>query len=191
MQNLYTYTATNIKASVFGISIGGFVADSFITISRQSPSTNIRKAMDGSGTANIDPFGSFKVNLKLDASSESNTLLDLIYKVYMKSGYNIRIPLIITDMNGGNVFTSLDTLFETQPDINYSAKSQPLDWSFRCENPVISIGGYNDDTTLYTSLQRVVDFLDTAKALGLDLSAIEDKLSESVEAMSEKIQSIL
>jgi hypothetical protein len=191
MQNLFTYQASQVRASIFGITIRGFVADSFITISSQSPSTSIKKAMDGSGTANIDPFGSYKVNLRLDSSSESNTLLDLIYKVYMKSGYNLRIPLIITDPNGGNVFTSLDTLFDTHPDINYSTKSQPLDWSFRCENPIVSIGGYNDDTTLYSSLQRVVDFLDTAKAVGLDLTAIEDKLAESVDAMSQKIENIL
>lgn len=188
---LYTYQASQVRASIFGITINGFVADSFITIERQSPATTTKKAMDGSGTAFIDQHGSYKVTFKIDPSSESNTLLDLIYRVYMKSGSNLRMPLIITDGNSGSTFTSLDTLFDGEPNKTYANKTQPFEWVFQCESPTNSIIGFDDDTTLYGGLQRIIDFLDTAEDLGLDLSSIEDKLKDSISSISTKITSLI
>lgn len=189
--NLYTYRPDMVRASIFGITLKGFVTDSFITVERQSPTTTLKKAMDGSGTAFIDQHGSYKVTLKIDPSSESNTLLDLIYRVYMKSGANLRMPLIISDRNSGSIFTSLDTLFDGDPNKHYAQKSQPYDWVFLCESPTNSIIGYDDDTTLFTALQRVLDFIDTAETLGLNLTAIEDKLSDSISSITSKLSNLI
>ena len=190
-KSLFTYEASAVKVSVFGIEIKGLIADGFVTIERTSPVTSTKKAMDGSGTASIDPFGSFKVTLKIGASSESNTLLDLIYRVYIKSGANLRMPLIITDKNSGSTFTSLDTLFDGDPTKNYSQKSMPYDWVFQCENPSNSYIGYDDDTSLLSSLQRVLDFIDIAGSVGLDLNSISDKLTTSINDIKSKLTNLI
>lgn len=190
-KSLYSYQASNVKASIFGIELKGLVSDSFIQIERTAPITSTKKAMDGSGTASIDVHGSFKVTIKVGAFSESNTLLDLIYRVYVKSGANLRMPLIITDKNSGSVFTSLDTLFDGDPVKNYSQKSSPYDWIFQCESPSNSYVGYDDDTSLFSSLQRVLDFLDLADSVGVDLTAIQDKLTTSVSEISSKLSNLI
>ena len=191
MGRLNTYQASNVVVSVFGITLKGFSTDDFLTIERQDPATKTRKAIDGSGTAFIDQHGSFKVTIRLDQSSESNSILDLIYRVYMKSGSNLRMPLIITDKNGGSSFISLDTLFEGDPSSAFGVKPHQFEWVFQCESPTNKITGYNDDSDIVTSLQSVVDFVDMAETLGIDMTSINDKISSSVTSLTNKVESLL
>ena len=191
MSKLKTYQASRVTASIFGITIKGFVADNFLSIERQSPATSTRKAIDGSGTAFIDQHGTFKVTLRLDQISESNSVLDLIYRVYMKSGSNLRMPLIITDGNSGTTFTSMDTLFDGDPPTSFGATPQQYEWVFQCESPTNSISGYVEDDILITSLQRVIDFVDMAETLGVDTTAISDKITSSVSSLTNRVSSLL
>lgn len=188
---LFTYEAVSVTVSLFGIDLVGLVADSFLTIEREEPVTTVRKAMDGSGTAFVDNHGSYRVTIRLDASSESNTILSLIYKVYLRSGYNLRMPLIVNDKNSNSVFTSLDTLFETDPVKNYANKQQTVEWVFLCESPTNTLSGYGDDEDITTNLKRILDFLDTADSVGLDLTAIQDKLSSSISSISSKLTNLV
>ena len=187
---IYTYVPDDVTVSLFGIPLKGFSKDDSIVIERQTPSSDTDRAFDGSGTTYIDQFGFFKVTVKLDQTSESNSFLNIIFRLFRKCGGNLRMPLIVHDKNSGTTFTSLDTFFDGEPQATWGDKNTPYSWTFQCENPSYSISGY-DDGAILKSLEMVLNMLDMADKVGFDLTAITDKIKASATTMVGKLDSLL
>lgn len=188
MSSLISYDPTEVKVTVFGVGLEGFKKSSFVKKEKLENTNNVRLAMDSTGTAILNPYKNYRVTVTLDQSSEFNTLLFLLHDIYVRSGTNVRMPLGIEDKNGTSKFFSLDTFFETIPTQEWSEQTSPMEWSFLCYNSTDVIGGYRESSRLTNALQNAIRYLDTADALGIDLSAMEGKLSEGIENLSGKLR---
>ena len=80
MSLLHSYVPSATRVKLFGINVEGFGTTNLFEIERDAPATTFRKAMDGSHTAFIDKYGSYRINVYVMQSSEANTWLHLIFK---------------------------------------------------------------------------------------------------------------
>lgn len=195
MSSLRSYVPSAISFTVFGIAMEGFSPDSVVDIERLEASTTFRKAMDGSGTAFLDKYGTYRVTLHLEQTSESNTILHLIFKVYQMTGINIAMPLSISDRSGSTSFISVDTFFENEPPSNFGSESGTSTWTFLCHNASYTKGGNSESHAMYSKLQSIMNFVSSVGAitggLGLDLTSLKDKLSSGLSSAINEIKSII
>lgn len=195
MSNLRTYIPSEISCSIFGIEIQEFSTDSVVDIERLEAATTFRKAMDGSGTAFLDRYGTYRVTIHLEQTSESNTILHLIFKIYAMTGINLAMPLIITDRAGSTTFTSVDTFFENESPSNFGAESGTSTWTFLCHNAAYTKGGNGESQAMYAKLQSILAFVSTVqsvtKGLGLNVTALEDKLTTGLANAIQEVKNII
>lgn len=195
MSNLRSYIPSEVSCTVFGIGLDGFSTDTVVDIERLEAATTFRKAMDGSGTAFLDKFGTYRVTIHLEQTSESNTILHLIFKVYQMTGINIAMPLIITDKSGSTSFTSVDTFFENEPPTSFGAESGTSTWTFICHNASYTKGGNTESSAMYSKLQSIMRFVSTIQSvtqgLGFDISALQNKLTSGLSSAIEDVKSLI
>lgn len=195
MSNLRTYIPSEISCTIFGIAIEEFSSESVVDIERLEAATTFRKAQDGSGTAFLDRYGTYRVTIHLEQTSESNTILHLIFKIYAMTGINLAMPLMITDRAGSTTFISVDTFFENESPSNFGAESGTSTWTFICHNAAYTKGGNGESNAMYAKLQSIVGFVSTVQAvtngLDLDLTALKDKLTTGLSNAIEEVKNII
>lgn len=195
MSNLKSYVPSAITCTIFGIDIDGFSPDSVVDIERLEAATTFRKAMDGSGTAFVDRYGTYRVTIHLEQTSESNTILHLIFKVYQMTGINIGIPLIVTDNFGTTSFISVDTFFENESGSSFASESGTSTWTFICHNASYTKGGTEESHALYTKLQNILSFVSTVQTvtqgLDIDVTKLKDKLAGGLSDAIQQFKNII
>lgn len=191
MANLYTYVPSLVDVSIFGVKLKGFSSTNIVDIERDLPANTFRKAQDGSRTAFRDRYASYRVTIHLDQTSESNTLLHLIFKLYQKTNVEFKMPITITEKNnfGGTKFSAVDCFFDTEATTNFMDESSEKTWTFICHNANYSQAGTYEDSEYIESFRSVVRMLETAEAVGLDLGGFKDKLIDSAETIFETAKS--
>lgn len=195
MSDLKSYIPSQVSCSIFGIAIEGFASDTVVDIERLEPATTYRKAMDGSLTAFLDRFGTYRVSFHLEQTSESNTILHLIFKIYEMTGINLAMPLMVQDKSGTTSFISVDTFFEVEAPSNFAQESDKAVWSFICHNASYTKGGNGDSQAMYKKIQSVMTFLTTVnsvtRGLGLDVSVLENKLTDGLSSAIDTFKNII
>lgn len=195
MSSLRSYIPSAISFTIFGINIDGFSSDSVVDIERLEAATTFRKAMDGSGTAFLDKYGTYRVTLHLEQTSESNTILHLIFKIYQMTGMNIAMPLTVTDQAGNTSLVSVDTFFENEPPSNFGSESGNSTWTFLCHNASYTKGGNTESEAMYSKLQSIMSFASNISAvttgLDLDLTALKNKLTTGLSNAINELKSII
>ena len=190
---LYSYVPSQVKCRVFGIELEGLSETNIASIERDTDATTFRKATDGSHTAFLDRFGSYKVTFHVNQVSESNSWLHMIFKLYQKAGVELKIPIEIEEVleTGGTRFTAFDCFFVTEPTTDFTNESDVKQWVFMCHNGVYTQRGTYESNELYEKLQTIIRMLELSQAVGLDLSSFTDKIADSVETVSEKLKSFI
>lgn len=166
MASLYSYVPSKVEVKIFGIELVGLAKDSFISIERIDNSLTFRKAMDGSHTAFVDEYGTYRVTINLSQVSESNEFLHIIQKLYTITRGNVKMPLTISEKSskagvlGATSFLSLDTFFENEPSSEYGADVGARSWVFICNNAHYAVRGTSDTGLIADSLRYVVKLID-------------------------------
>lgn len=189
---IYSYVPSSVKVTLFGITMESLAKDDFITIERSDNASTYRKAQDGTRTAFIDRFGTYRVTINFSQVSESNEVVHLLFKLYQKSGVNLKMPLIIEEKSneGGTSFISLDTFFETEATTQFTSDTVPKSWVFICHNASYTQKGTRTSFELADTLQSIVTLLELSEQFDIDLNSIKDRLSDTVEFASAKLKDL-
>lgn len=188
-----TYVPSSVKVSLFGIGISGFSNSNVVDIERIDNATTFRKAMDGSQTAFMDKYGSYRVTIHLNQTSESNTWLHLLFKLYQRVGVEFKMPLMIEEKipNGGTTFTSLDTFFETEPNTSFNSGFETKPWVFVCNNASYVQQGTQTSNDLIEAIQLIIRAIELSQNFGIDLSDIQDSLVNSIESSMDALKNFI
>ena len=188
-----TYVPSSVKVSLFGIGISGFSNSNVVDIERIDNATTFRKAMDGSQTAFMDKYGSYRVTIHLNQTSESNTWLHLLFKLYQRVGVEFKMPLMIEEKipNGGTTFTSLDTFFETEPNTSFNSGFETKPWVFVCNNASYVQQGTQTSNDLIEAIQLIIRAIELSQNFGIDLSDIQDSLVSSIESSMDALKNFI
>lgn len=190
---LTTYIPSSVKVSLFGIPIEGFSSSNVVDIERIDNATTFRKAQDGSQTAFVDRFGSYRVTVHLNQTSEANTWLHLLFKLYQSTGVEFKMPLMIEEKipKGGTTFTSLDTFFETEPTTTFSSSLEAKQWVFICHNASYIQQGTYESTNMYETIQTIIRVIELSQSFGFDLEDLQNGLVNSLEGAMDTLKSFV
>ena len=191
MSLLHSYVPSATRVKLFGINVEGFGTTNLFEIERDAPATTFRKAMDGSHTAFVDKYGSYRINVYVMQSSEANTWLHLIFKAYQKFGADLKIPLEIEDKSGKLHFTSMDCFFETEPTVTRGSELGEVVWTFVCHNGAYNIAGNSSVDDLYDKLASIIRLIEIGGLIGIDFSDFTDKIMESADTAMTRLRTLV
>lgn len=189
---LYSYVPSAIKCKVFGVELKGLSKDSIVTIERINEVNTFRKAQDGSHTAFTDAFGDYRVTFNIEQVSEANDFLHTIFKLHRRSGFNLVIPLEVTESvkNGGTNFASFDTFFETEPSSEFTSASGARQWTFICNNASYQLKGTSDSSFITNSLRATIRLIELSESAGIDLTQIEDMIDRGINETQARLKGL-
>lgn len=189
---LYSYVPSLVKCRVFGVELQGLSKDTLVTIERLDNIASFRKAQDGSNTAYMDKYGSYRITFHIEQVSESNEFLHTIFKLHERFGQNIKIPISVTEeMNtGGTQFLAFDSFFETEPSSEFTSVSGARQWVFVCHNASYSLKGTTQSSTLTQALRQTIRLIELSNAAGIDLSNIEEQIRAGVEFAEQELKKL-
>lgn len=187
---LYTYAPSLVKCNLFGVELKGLTKDSFVRIERLSNQSEFRKAIDGTHTVFYDNNPTYRVTISIDQTSASNEFLHTIFKLQQRVNFNMKTPLTVTERsgNGGSEFSSFDTFFETEPELEFGADTLPRQWTFICHNASYSLRGTQDSGFIANALRATIRLIELSEAAGIDLSTFEDMIKIAVTEAEKKIR---
>ena len=190
---LYSYVPSQVKCRIFGIELEGLSETNIADIERDNNVTTFRKAMDGSQTAFLDKYGSYRVTFHVNQGSESNTWIHMLFKLYQKVGVELKMPIEIEEVmqDGGTRFTAFDCFFENEASTNFTNESDTKTWVFMCHNGVYTQRGTYESNELYEKLQTIIRMIELSQAVGLDLSSFSSKIADSIESVSDKLKNFV
>lgn len=191
MSLLHSYVPSATRVKLFGINVEGFGTTNLFEIERDAPATTFRKAMDGSHTAFVDKYGSYRINVYVMQSSEANTWLHLIFKAYQKFGADLKIPLEIEDKSGKLHFISMDCFFETEPTVTRGSELGEVVWTFVCHNGAYNIAGNGSVDDLYDKLASIIRLIEIGGLIGIDFSDFTDKIMESADTAMTRLRTLV
>lgn len=188
---LLTYVPHAVKVKIFGVAVEGYTQDNIFDIERDSAATTFRKAQDGSHTAFLDKYGSYRVVIYVAQSSESNTWLHLLFKFYQKLGLEFKMPIEIEDGSGGLKFTSVDTFFELEPRIGRGREAGTVEWTFICHNASYSIEGNGESSQLQETLSGIVRLIELSGLVGIDFGEFTNKIADAATTAMDRLKNLV
>lgn len=164
---MYTYSPTDVKITLAGVSIEGFSSDNVVSISRESPLHSQKMAMDGSVCITRQRYSPWKVKISLAQSSESNDFLSGLVKLIQENDIPIMeyLPLIIKDNSGTSFFFAKDVWVSELPTFDYGQSLNTREWELTCNDVEYNIGGNSDDLSTVTQLLAGVSAIQTGLSL--------------------------
>lgn len=192
MKYLNSYVPSQVRCKIFGIPIEGFSESNIVDIERENDVTTFRKAMDGSRTAFKDKYGSYRLTFHVNQTSEANTWLHLLFKLYQKTNAEFKMPIEVEErMNeGGTRFFALDCFFENEASTNFASDVGVKTWTFICHNGRYTQQGTYESNELYSKIQSLVKVVELADMVGIDLSSIESKGVEVFSSTMDRLKNL-
>lgn len=187
-----SYVPSAVKVKIFGIVLDSLAKDDFVTIERIDEVTTFREAPDGTRTAFLNKFGTYRVSINVEQTSPDNEWLHLLFKLYQKSGINIMMPLEVSESvaEGGTTFVSLDTFFEVESSSIFSSTTTPKHWVFICHNASYIQRGTSEGFAMADTLQTIVSLIELSENFDLDLSSIQNKITDTYNNVSDKLKNL-
>lgn len=189
-QRVLSYAPSLVRVKLFGINIDGFSPDGVVDIDRVEGATTFEKAMDGSRTAYVDRYGTYRVSIHLLQTSPSNTWIHQLYKLYQKMGVEFKMPIDVE--NKGNSadrpdFTAVDVFFEEEPSTRYTNGVETTTWTFICHDGKYNRFGSIETYEIAEKLQYLFQALDLAESFGLGLQEMSDITGQMLDKLSETV----
>lgn len=146
--------------------------------------------MDGTHTVFYDNNPTYKVTISVDQTSASNEFLHTIFKLQNRVDFNMKMPLFITENSGsgGSRFSSFDTFFETEPSLEFTSDTMPIEWTFICHHASYSLRGTEDSTFITQALRSTIRLIELSEASGIDLSEFEQIIKDTVKSAEFKLR---
>ena len=187
-----SYVPSSVKVKLFGITLESLAKDDFVTIERIDEVTTFRDAPDGTRTAFLNKHGTYRVSINVSQTSPDNEWIHLLFKLYQKSGINIMMPLEIEEKveEGGTTFISLDTFFEVEASSIFTSTLTPKNWVFICYNASYIQRGTRESFRLADTLQGIIALIELSENFNLDLTNIQDRLTETYNSVSTKLRNL-
>lgn len=188
-KRVISYVPSLVRVKLFGMHVEGFSPEGIADIERTENATTTRKATDGSRTAFVDRYATYRVSIHLMQASPSNTWLHQLFKVYQKVGVEFKIPLDIDDKSDGSdfsTFSAVDVFFETEPSTSYTSTGDAVTtWTFECHDGKYARYGAYSDNDVVEKLTYLFEILDTAEKFGFGLEELavttENMLSTALD----------
>lgn len=160
-----------LKLSVLGFSVKGFSAGSFVTITRDKETFNMRRSLKGRTLVERNKFGSYILTFRLQNTSEDNTWLHSLYKLQELYGVAFPVPVVYRDMNGDTAFYAASGIIQ-EPRTSQGNEVETIEWTIFCPNAINTVGGSEDNKAIVQILRVLTTLVSTAGLLGIDLSNI-------------------
>ena len=136
-----TYSPEDIQVAIAGLyNVTGFVEGSFVTINRDTPLFQTSESSDGMVSRTKRNSRTFSVQLSLMNTSESNNVLTTL-ALLDHSIHIVKFPLLIKDSLGSTIFFSTSSWIENTPSTSYSTNITNRDWTIRCAQSTMYVGG--------------------------------------------------
>lgn len=195
-KRVISYAPSLVRVKLFGMNVECFSPEGIADIERTENATTTRKATDGSRTAFVDRYATYRVSIHLMQASPSNTWLHQLFKVYQRLGVEFKIPIDIDDKSDDSdfsTFSAVDVFFETEPSTSYTSTGDAVTtWVFECHDGKYSRHGAYSDNDVVEKLSYLFEILDTAEMFGVSLdellvtteTILETTLNEGVNFLS-------
>jgi len=177
---MYTYSPSDVKASVLGFDVTGYAEGAFIKIAPDAKTFSFKRAMDGSTMAIQNKFQTYTVTFSLQQSSPTNTWFHLLYKLFKRHGVAFIMPVLIKDTSGNTSFFATDCWFEGEPSSDFSNTLGTVEWVIKCNEGSYTRGGNGDTPIILAIIGAVQTALAVAGNLGVDLGDFEGALTSQI-----------
>lgn len=150
--SLLTFSPADLSISVAGlIDITGFIDGSFLSIEKEVTPFVYQRAIDGGTSRTHTKDDNYKVMITITQTSPSNDILNALHGIDIATQVG-KVPLLIRDKQGNTIFFSPSASIENYPTITYSKGMEGRQWTFRCPNGMLVVGGNGPRNLLLTAL---------------------------------------
>lgn len=142
------YSPEDITVLIGGLyQVSGFVAGSFVSISKARPVFVEKESADGYVTRTNGSSKFFRVTLTLSSVSDSNQVLSYLSRLDEITN-SAKFPIIIKDQLGSSLFFGTDCWISSVPNLTFSENIDSREWVISCADSVMNVGGNYDDSQL-------------------------------------------
>lgn len=151
---LATYMPDACTFLAFGIPLDGFVAGTFISVTKDiNPFTTV-KTPDGTVARLYNSDQTYTIALTLYSGSDSNDVLTKLWQLDEITQRG-KFPVFIKDGSGSDLFFSTTSWIESIPPIVKSDNFEARTWVIRSSQAVINIGGNGDASSILRDLTNL------------------------------------
>lgn len=145
---LASYSPEDVTVAIAGVtSISGFADGTFIRITKDIPTYKSHVSADGQVSRQFQAGGLYTVNLILSSTSASNQVLSYLARADELTQMG-KFPIIIKDQLGSSLFFSTTSWIETMPDTSFSTKIEEREWTIKCTQAMLNVGGNERGSTV-------------------------------------------
>lgn len=146
MTLLATYSPEDVNIVIASaLTVSGFVDGTFVSISKDFQTFTTSESSDGVPTRSHSNSQLYTLTLTLASTSVSNQPLTYLHRLDEITMMG-KFPLIVKDTRGGTLFFSSSSWIEGVPDTDFSTNIDSRQWTIKCANAVLNIGGNEDET---------------------------------------------
>ena len=129
-------------------TISGYVAGSFVSIEKATPTFTERETADGVVSRVLNPSKLYVLRLTLAQHAESNQVLSWIHNADRITGGRAKFPLTLKDKNGSSVLFAAEAWIRTVPNSSFSEGIESRVWEIVCAGAVNHVGSNYGDSSL-------------------------------------------
>lgn len=163
---VWQYNPSDVTFTIAGfISVEGYAADTFITITKDVQPFTYTESADGVVSRTYRKSGTYTVELELAQSSISNSYIALLRQAD-ESTMSAKFPIFIKDSSGDTLLFSPTAWIENEPDSIFANELNTRTWMFKAANCVATVGGNDDRFGIEDIGQVIAQAYPLAKQLG-------------------------
>lgn len=145
---LYSYSPEDIDILIAGaIKITGYADGTFVNIAKDGQTFVTKLSSDGQVSRTHTNIRTYNVDITLHSAAESNQVL-----TYLHAADDIskmaKFPLIIKDNLGSTLLFAPSAWIEHTPDTTFSTEITERQWTIKCANASMNIGGNDGGTSM-------------------------------------------
>lgn len=155
MANVWNYCPDAVSVLVAGlIPVDGFVDGTFISIDKDVMPFSSTRTTDGIVSRLYNSDSTYTVKITLTNGASTNDLFTKLWQIDEITQMG-KIPLMIKDQSGSDLFFSPTAWIETLPSLTKSAGVDSRVWTFKAAQCVINIGGNDSPSSLLDDIINI------------------------------------
>lgn len=154
--SLYSYSPEDVTILLLGfIPVEGYIDGTFVTINKDIPPFTSGITADGVQSRVHRISSSYTLRLTISNVSPTNDVLTKLWQLdeITKMG---KFPIMVKDQLGSSLFFSATSWIESTPSLYYSNRITEREWTIKCAEAVINIGGNDSDSGAIQDLINAV-----------------------------------
>ena len=154
--SLLSYSPEDVTILLLGfIPVEGYIDGTFISINKDLPPFTSGITADGVQSRVHRLSLTYTLRLVISNVSPTNDILTKLWQVdeLTKMG---KFPILVKDQLGSSLFFSATSWIESTPSLYYSNRITEREWTIKCAEAVINIGGNDDASGVIQDLLNTV-----------------------------------